>query len=65
MKKIILIMFFCSFTAAIFAQEKSNTIRENDQIESPEQVKIEQISKIAQNNAANTVVSYDFTTGSR
>ena len=64
MKKIYLTIFVCCFTASIFAQEKSNTIRENDQIESPEQVKIEQVSKIQQSNAAATVVSYDFTTGS-
>ncbi len=51
MKKIILIMLVCFFTATLFAQEKSNTIRENDQVEAPEQVKIEQVSKIQQNNA--------------
>ena len=54
-------MLVCSFAVTTFAQVKSNTIRENDQIESPKQVKIEQISKVAQNNAVNAVVSYDFT----
>ncbi len=64
MKKIMLLFFVCTFAAATFAQEKPNITSEKAQSDSPEYEKIQKISKVNQNNATNTVVSYDFTTGS-